>query len=191
MFSNTKQKGGETVDIGARIRQIRNKNNLTLEELASRCELTKGFLSQLERNLTSPSIQTLEDIAEALGMSLSEFFKEEEEKKIVFKAEDAFVDEKELSTIRWIVPNAQKNEMEPILLELKPQGESQIIYPHDGEEFGYVLSGRVMLYREHHNKGTLIRKGETFYISGDDEHYLKNESAQNAIILWICTPPVF
>ena len=50
------------MDIGARIRQLRNKNNLTLEELASRCELTKGFLSQLERNLTSPSISTLEDI---------------------------------------------------------------------------------------------------------------------------------
>ena len=57
------------MDIGARIRQLRNKNNLTLEELASRCELTKGFLSQLERNLTSPSISTLEDIVEALGMT--------------------------------------------------------------------------------------------------------------------------
>ena len=179
------------MDIGARIKQIRNKNDLTLEELASRCELTKGFLSQLERNLTSPSIQTLEDIAEALGMSFSEFFKDEEEVQIVFKAEDVFVDEKELSTIHWIVPNAQKNMMEPILLELKPQGESQVIYPHDGEEFGYVLSGRVMLYREHHAKGTLVRKGETFYMNGNDEHYLKNESNQNAMVLWVCTPPVF
>ena len=43
------------MDIGARIRQLRIKNDLTLEELASRTELTKGFLSQLERNLTSPS----------------------------------------------------------------------------------------------------------------------------------------
>ena len=51
-------------DIGRRIRQLRVKNGLTLEELASRTELTKGFLSQLERNLTSPSIQTLEDINE-------------------------------------------------------------------------------------------------------------------------------
>ena len=62
------------IDIGHRIRQLRYKNDLTLEELASRTELTKGFLSQLENNLTSPSLQTLEDIAEALGTTLSRFF---------------------------------------------------------------------------------------------------------------------
>ena len=59
------------IDIGHRINQLRVKNNLTLEELASRTELTKGFLSQLERNLTSPSLQTLEDIAEALGTDMT------------------------------------------------------------------------------------------------------------------------
>jgi transcriptional regulator with XRE-family HTH domain len=47
------------IDIGHRIKQLRVQNDLTLEELASRTELTKGFLSQLERNLTSPSLQTL------------------------------------------------------------------------------------------------------------------------------------
>ena len=51
------------MDIGKRIRQLRVQNDLTLEELASRTELTKGFLSQLERNLASCSIATLEDIA--------------------------------------------------------------------------------------------------------------------------------
>ena len=59
------------MDIGKRIRQLRVQNDLTLEELASRTELTKGFLSQLERNLASCSIATLEDIAEALGVSMS------------------------------------------------------------------------------------------------------------------------
>jgi transcriptional regulator with XRE-family HTH domain len=69
------------MNIGQRIKQLRIKNNLTLEELASRCELTKGFLSQLERDLTSPSISTLNDIVEALGMSLSQFFQEENRRK--------------------------------------------------------------------------------------------------------------
>ena len=55
------------MDIGAKIKLLRIKNQLTLEELANRSELTKGFLSQVERNLTSPSIATLEDILEALG----------------------------------------------------------------------------------------------------------------------------
>ena len=52
------------MDIGAKIKRMRLANGLTLEELANRSELTKGFLSQLERDLTSPSVATLEDILE-------------------------------------------------------------------------------------------------------------------------------
>ena len=73
------------MDIGHKIKQLRIQKGLTLEELASRSELTKGFLSQTERNLTSPSIATLNDIVEALGTSLSEFFKEDKEERIVFR----------------------------------------------------------------------------------------------------------
>ncbi len=191
LFTITKQKEVTEMDIGNRIKQLRTKNNLTLEELASRCELTKGFLSQLERNLTSPSIQALQDIAEALGVTMAKFFQEEEDEKIVFSEEDYFIDEKEDSVVHWIVPNAQKNEMEPILLELKTGGESQLISPHEGEEFGYVLSGKIKLFMGNNKNGILVKKGETFYIQGDEEHYLKNESSQLAKILWICTPPIF
>lgn len=179
------------MDIGHRIRQLRTKNNLTLEELASRCELTKGFLSQLERNLTSPSIATLQDIAEALGCTMEKFFQEEKDEKIVFTADDFFVDEKEKSTIHWIVPNAQKNEMEPILLELEPGGESQVVSCHEGEEFGYVLSGRVTLMDSDTKKGIAVKKGQTFYLKGTANHYLLNDSNQVAKVLWICTPPMF
>lgn len=62
------------MDIGAKIKRIRLSNQLTLEELANRSELTKGFLSQLERDLTSPSVATLENILEALGTNLKDFF---------------------------------------------------------------------------------------------------------------------
>ena len=66
------------MDIGKKIKELRMQNNLTLEELANRCELTKGFLSQLERNLTSPSIATLDDILEALGSNLANFFNDDD-----------------------------------------------------------------------------------------------------------------
>lgn len=177
------------MEIGKRIKQLRTRNNLTLEELASRCELTKGFLSQLERDLTSPSIATLQDIVEALGLSMMEFFKDEKNEKIVFNKDDFFTDEKEGSTIHWIVPNAQKNEMEPILIELKPQQSSHTISPHEGEEFGYVLSGKIVLYNG--DKKYVVRKGNTFYIKGNYNHYLRNEGTQTASVLWICTPPIF
>ena len=92
------------MDIGKKIKELRLQNDLTLGDLASRSELTKGFLSQVERNLTAPSIATLEDILEALGSNLSDFFHEEEEKKIVFQTQEFFVDEQEDCTIEWIVP---------------------------------------------------------------------------------------
>ena len=133
------------MDIGHKIKQLRVQNGLTLEELASRSELTKGFLSQLERNLTSPSISTLEDILEALGSSLSDFFKEEKDEQTVFQKKDFFVDERDDYTINWIVPN----------------------------------------------KRYVIKKGETFYMTGKDFHYITNEKTKTAKIIWVSTPPLF
>ncbi|MEG0841515.1 MAG: XRE family transcriptional regulator [Erysipelotrichaceae bacterium] len=177
------------MDIGYKLKQLRIKNALTLEELASRCELTKGFLSQVERNLTSPSVSTLNDILEALGISLALFFQEAKEERVVFTQDDFFVDEQEDCTIHWIVPNAQKNEMEPILLELNENGISQTIDPHEGEEFGYVIQGKIILVNGEDEHP--LKKGETFYISGKSSHYLKNTAKQKAQVLWITTPPIF
>ncbi len=179
------------MDIGKRIRSIRTRNGLTLEELASRSELSKGFLSQLENNLATPSISTLEDITEVLGVSLENFFKEEKEEQISFSEDDYFYDEKDLSTITWLVPNAQKNEMEPILLTLKEGGESNVIDPHEGEEFGYVLQGKVDLVDLDNDKSITIKKKETFYLKGEHRHKLVNGYKQMAEIIWIITPPLF
>ena len=98
------------MEIGQRIKQLRVMKGLTQEELADRAELSKGFISQVERDLTSPSIATLMDILQCLGVSVSEFFTEEPEEQIVFTKEDYFIkkDEENKNTIEWIVPNAQK-----------------------------------------------------------------------------------
>ena len=158
------------MDIGRRVRELRVRNGLTLEELASRTELTKGYLSQLERNLSAPSVQTLEDLTEALGTTMSEFFAEEREEQVVFGPKDAFVDEEDDHTIYWIVPNAQKNEMEPVVLSLKPGAESRRIEPHEGEEFGYVLKGRLLLYIDGDKKGKRVRRGDNFCLKGRKAH---------------------
>jgi transcriptional regulator with XRE-family HTH domain len=68
--------------IGEKIKHLRMKNGLTQEELASRCELTKGFISQVERELTSPSIATLVDMLECLGTNLKDFFSDSVEEKV-------------------------------------------------------------------------------------------------------------
>lgn len=179
------------MDIGKRIKQLRMQNDLTLEELASRTELTKGFLSQLERDQASPSIQTLEDIVEALGVSMSRFFADDAQEQIVFTDKDEFVDERENETIHWIVPNAQKNDMEPVILEIQPHQKTRTIDPHEGQEFGYVLSGRLYLCTQSSKKGLAVHKGENFYIKGQESHYLENRSDKIVTVLWISTPPVF
>ena len=72
------------MDIGNRLKELRVLKGLTQEELADRAELSKGFISQVERNLTSPSIATLTDILQCLGFTIGEFFSEEPEEQIEF-----------------------------------------------------------------------------------------------------------
>mgnify|MGYP000455962354 FL=1 len=69
-----KIKRDNTMDIGKKIKELRILKGLTQEELADRAELTKGFISQVERNHTSPSIATLVDILQCLGTDLKKFF---------------------------------------------------------------------------------------------------------------------
>ena len=179
-------------DIGLKIKELRLENGLTQDELASRCELTKGFISQIENNLTSPSIKTLDDILEVLGTSLGEFFTDDaEEEAYVYTQEDFYlkVDEDLNHQINWIVPNAQKYEMEPIIIELLPGGKSFEDEPHSGEEFGYVLEGTVILRVG--KKRYVCNKGDSFYYMANKYHYLENTSNTLARVLWVSTPPMF
>jgi transcriptional regulator with XRE-family HTH domain len=177
--------------IGEKIRRLRVQNSLTQEELADRCELTKGFISQVERDLTSPSIATLMDILEGLGTNLRDFFNEIEDEKIVFSKDDAFVTENEdfKYTLKWIIPNAQKNIMEPILIELRPEGRTKEDSPHEGEEFGYVINGSIFIHIG--SEKYKVRKGESFYYKANSNHYISNAGKTKATIIWVSTPPSF
>lgn len=174
--------------IGIKIKELRHLCGLTQEELGDRCELTKGYISQLENELVSPSIATLTDILDALGTTLGDFFSQKEE-KVVFKKADYFVKDGEESAITWLIPNSQKNEMEPLLLELKPGKATTQDMPHEGEEFGYVLSGEITLtYGKERYK---VKRGESFYIKSDKPHFLTNEGESLARVVWVASPPTF
>lgn len=177
------------MDIGSKLKELRVLKGLTQEELADRAELSKGFISQLERNLTSPSIATLTDILQCLGTSLGEFFEETPEEQIVFGKADYFEkDDAELKNdIKWIIPNAQKNVMEPILLTLHPGGSTCPDNPHEGEEFGYVLQGTAAIHLG--SKTYRVKKGESFYFTSDQKHYLTSKTG--AVLIWVSSPPSF
>ncbi len=177
------------MDIGLKLKELRILKGLTQEELADRVELSKGFISQLERNLTSPSIATLMDILQCLGTTTAEFFTEEPEEQVVFDRSDYFakIDPDLKNEIKWIIPNAQKNRMEPILLTLEPGGETYPDNPHEGEEFGYVLQGSVIIHLG--KKIYRAKKGESFYFTPDKNHHLTSKTG--ATILWVSSPPSF
>ena len=90
------------MQIGTKIKGLRLKKGLTQEELGERTDLTKGYISQLERDLNSPSIETLFNLLEVLGCSPRDFFDDEQgNKKIVFRKED--------QTFLWITIKHMKS----------------------------------------------------------------------------------
>lgn len=177
------------MNIGEKLKQLRQQRGLTQEELADRCELSKGFISQVERNLASPSIATLTDMLECLGVTPADFFADKESEKTVFAPQDMFVKEEADRTVTWLVPSAQKNDMEPILLELEPGAESDEMLPSEGEEFGYVLSGTVWLVTG--SKKARVKTGGTFCIHPRESHCLRNAGKGKARVIWVSTPPSF
>lgn len=177
------------MDLGAKIKQMRNQKGLTQEELADRCELTKGYISQLENNLNSPSIATLTDILSALGSNLCEFFREEAEEKIVFSKEEFIEKDSEGIFQQWLIPNAQKNMMEPMLIQLEESVSTSLDIPHEGEEFGFVLEGKIAIVLG--NKHYICKKGEAFYYPANKPHYIINKAMSKTKFLWVSTPPNF
>ena len=176
--------------IGNRLKELRIQKGLTQEELAGRAELSKGFISQLERDLTSPSIATLIDILQCLGTTINEFFSEETEEQVVFHFDDYFekTDPELGNKTEWIIPNAQKNLMEPIRLTLGPNGSTYRDVPHEGEEFGYVIRGSIRVHIG--KRAYTAKKGESFYFTPHSEHYLE-AGPGGAVLIWISTPPSF
>ncbi len=177
------------IKIGDKIRNLRLKNNLTQSELGNRCDLTKGFISQLEADLTSPSLSTLEDILQCLGTSFQEFFSDEKKEKLIYRQEDVIIKDFGDKRVYWLVSDAQKNEMEPVIVELENGMSTDEEAPHEGEEFGYVLSGSITLFIG--ERAYKVKKGESFYFQARTPHYVKNSGKTLAKFLWITSPPCF
>ncbi len=176
--------------IGEKIKNLRLFCDMTQEELADRCELTKGYISQLENDLTSPSIATLIDILSALRTDLKEFFSDiDGEDKISFNKNDYIEKVADGYVINWLAPNAQKNTMEPIHLRLEPGASTDEDIPHEGEEFGYVVKGEIVVVLG--KRKVKVKKGESFYFTSKSVHKIVNNSSAVAEIIWVSSPPSF
>ncbi len=179
------------MEIGEKIKSLRLKLGLTQEELAERSDLTKGFISQLERDLTSPSVDSLNDLLNALGTDMGTFFKDKKAVKEVFTEEDyqSSEDSNINSSITWLVPKSQVNSMEPVIITLNPNGTTKEYNPFEGEEFGYVIEGNCNIYIEGIKHE--LKCGDCFYTKCNKARKLENNSKSVCKVMWIMSPPNF
>ena len=181
----------DSLKIGEKLRRLRTENGLTQEELANRAYLTKGFISQLERDLTSPSIATLRGILEVLGHDLSDFFRDTPHENVVRRKSTRVLSS--VSTdgceIYFLLPKAMGRLMDPVLVNLDT-GERTLEDPsHEGEEFGFVLQGAITLWLG--ANAHKLSKGDCFYFKSSLTHWVENSGKSSASILWVVSPSRF
>lgn len=177
------------VEIGHKIKDLRLAAELTQEELANRAQLTKGFISQIENDQTSISIDSLIDILDALGTTITEFFAEnDQEERIAFnKADRIPVEDRGAASFELLVPGSTNMLMDPILVTLAPGESLAQEDPHSGEEFGLVLTGRLGI--KYGKKSWRLKKDDCFYFESYKEHQFTNVGKTSATFVWVMTPP--
>lgn len=141
-----------SLDIGHQVRSLRNRRRLTLQDLADLTGLSKPNLSQIENNLVTPPIATLLKIATALGVSIGHFFQanNQDSSMVVTRKTDRYGVAKgpHISHIGYqyeplAYPKVDKS-MEPFVVHMEEREADAIVYNnHKGEEFLYVLEGRL------------------------------------------------
>ncbi|MGA9466407.1 MAG: XRE family transcriptional regulator [Exiguobacterium marinum] len=175
------------MEVGQNIKRLRIKKGLTQEELAERTDLSKGYISQIERDLSSPSLETLFDLLSVLGSSPKEFFDEDLNQKVVYTVDDrtTYVDEERKYRTEWLIPESNEKEMEPILVTFCKNGEFKQYEPSRSETLVYVLSGRVALKLGNHTY--FAKAGETMYYVASDSHQIVNDHDGESECLIVAT----
>ena len=163
------------MDIGTKIKRLRLKNGLTQGELGKRTDLSKGFISQLERNMNSPSIETFFSLLEVLGTTPKEFFADEHDVKVVYSTIDhtAHIDEEAGYEVERLIPTSNKKEMEPVFLTLQENGHFKTFEPSSAETFIYIMEGRVLLTIG--ERRYTAAAGDSLYFEASDHHQLIND----------------
>ncbi|MBS9776269.1 MAG: cupin domain-containing protein [Fusobacterium sp.] len=183
-----------TRTIGEKLKKSRNDKKISLRELATRVELSASFLSQIEQGKASPSIENLKKIANALDVRVSYLIDDEDEiennVKFVRSEDIKYAESKGSNTKLSLLINSREKNMEPIMYEIAPKGESgRDFYSHDGEEFVYIVEGELDIYIE--DTTYHLRQGDMLYFKSNIKHRFKNNTKKQVKALWVVSPPTF
>lgn len=174
--------------LGERIRQRRTQRDLTLEKLAQSTGLTISFLSQMERDAVSPSVESLQKLARALGTKVGAFFEEDERKELVLirKAERRRLsDAKTRSNVETLASGLLNISMESRLLTLDIGGEiGGELSGRGAETFGFVLQGKIEIVRGKEER-LQMETDDSVYLRNPRPYKIVNTGSEKARVLWI------
>jgi DNA-binding XRE family transcriptional regulator len=176
--------------IGSQIHQLRIERGMTLNQLAKATDLSSPYLSQLENDKASPSINTLRRIANSLKVNIVDFF-----------AHDLVQDPPVMPQKNWtkvtlpdweatmhqLVHVVGNKRMQPFHTLVPPGGGTKENYSHPGEEFGFVLEGRLTLRLR--DEVHLLEPNTAVYYSSLIPHSWLNEQDEPCRLIWVLTPP--
>lgn len=183
------------MDIGQRLRTIREERGLSQRELASLAGLTNGTISLIEKNKTSPSVASLKSLLDAIPISMAEFFStlEDQPSAKVFYRQNEFVEVSPTSegqvSLRQL-GNAEQHSLQ-VLHETYPPGADTgpELIVHDGEEAGVVISGEIEVTVD--GASEILGAGDGYLFDSRLPHRFRNLGDKVCIVVSACTPPSF
>ena len=181
--------------LGTKIRSRRRRLGLTLENVAQAADLSKPFLSQVERGHASPSLTSLSKIAHALGVSLQYFVSLPTEKNTVkrFKNLRYFTFDGSNNQYTSLTGNVPDRQLEVLITRLPPattvDKAVQEITTHAGEEVIYVLEGCLRITLD--DQTFELEAGDSAHYQATARHTWENSGLGDAVLLWVGTPTLF
>jgi len=175
--------------IAEKLFQLRRERGLTLAGTAERTGLSVSYLSSLERGYATPSIATLQKLARLYETNVLSFFSEQDDPRRLVRPRDR----------RILVPNRGvrmellafgKKAMEPHLFRIAPGATSGGSYSHDGEEFIYVLQGKLEVWLDEVEQYVLEAR-DSLYFDSRQAHRWSSLSERETLLLWVNTPATF
>jgi DNA-binding transcriptional MerR regulator/quercetin dioxygenase-like cupin family protein len=187
--SSRGRNGAGAVPIGSRLRKLRRERSMTLSEAARGTGLSVSFLSCLERGQAHASIAALQRLAVFYDTNVLSFFGGAEQNGKLVRPNQRIELSNEPGVHLELLARGS-TAMEPHLFRLAPGTSSGGSYHHDGEEFIFVISGSCDVWLdevEHY----CLRPGDSLYFRSSQTHRWSNPYKQQAVLLWINTPPTF
>jgi transcriptional regulator with XRE-family HTH domain len=174
--------------IGQKIRVLRKRLQMTLDETAARAGISKPFLSQIERGLARPSIATLLGVARSLGVSLQYFFDAPRDARFILRGEHLryFGFAEAGNQFARLTRVVQDGLIEALLVRIPPGRQFAEVLTLAGEQFWYVLSGTPTLTLN--GKVFSFRTGDAAHYDSTEPHGWDNTGADEAVLMWVGTP---